>query len=48
MVVEYLLLINRGRIMTDQCPECGSVNLYHDYERAEVICSDCGLVVNET
>jgi len=30
-----------------KCPECGSTDLYHDYERAEVICNQCGLVVDE-
>ncbi|KYK31969.1 MAG: transcription initiation factor IIB [Theionarchaea archaeon] len=34
--------------MNDQCPECGSQNLLHDYDRAEVVCSECGLVVRET
>lgn len=29
-----------------QCPECGSRNLVQDYERAELVCSDCGLVVD--
>ncbi|ADI73254.1 MULTISPECIES: transcription initiation factor IIB [Methanohalobium] len=29
-----------------KCPECGSINLEQDYERAELVCSDCGLVVD--
>ena len=29
-----------------QCPECGSRNLVQDYERAELVCSECGLVVD--
>ncbi|RZB29341.1 MAG: transcription initiation factor TFIIB [Candidatus Argoarchaeum ethanivorans] len=29
-----------------ECPECGSYNLVHDYERAELVCSDCGLVID--
>uniref|UniRef100_UPI0025E884F6 TFIIB-type zinc ribbon-containing protein n=1 Tax=Methanohalobium sp. TaxID=2837493 RepID=UPI0025E884F6 len=29
-----------------KCPECGSINLEKDYERAELVCSDCGLVVD--
>ena len=28
------------------CPECGSRNLVHDYERAELVCGDCGLVID--
>ncbi len=32
---------------TKKCPECGSVNLAEDYSRGEVVCQDCGLVVNE-
>lgn len=30
------------------CPECYSDNLTTDYEKAEVICSDCGLIVQDT
>ena len=30
-----------------ECPECGSHALVHDYERAELVCSDCGLVIDE-
>jgi len=29
-----------------ECPECHSYNLVHDYERAELVCHDCGLVVD--
>lgn len=29
------------------CPECYSDNLITDYEKTEVICSDCGLVVKD-
>ncbi len=29
------------------CPECGSTNLIRDYERGEIICKDCGLVISE-
>lgn len=28
------------------CPECGSTDLVHDYERAELVCGRCGLVVD--
>lgn len=30
-----------------ECPECHSTNLEYDYERAEIICSRCGLVLDE-
>lgn len=30
-----------------RCPKCKSVNLFHDKKRSEVICKDCGLVVEE-
>ncbi|MEM2934413.1 MAG: transcription initiation factor IIB [Methanocellales archaeon] len=29
------------------CSECGSRLLIHDYERAELVCSNCGLVIDE-
>ncbi|NVM27552.1 MAG: transcription initiation factor IIB [Candidatus Helarchaeota archaeon] len=31
-----------------QCPECGSKTIIQDYERAELICSACGLVIMES
>jgi len=30
-----------------KCPECGSINLFYSKEKGEVICRDCGLVVEE-
>jgi transcription initiation factor TFIIB len=30
-----------------QCPECGSRHLSKDYSRAELVCEDCGLVIDE-
>ncbi|MHC1635465.1 MAG: transcription initiation factor IIB [Candidatus Methanospirareceae archaeon] len=30
-----------------ECPECKSKNLVRDYERAELFCADCGLVIDE-
>ena len=27
------------------CPECGSEDLFADYERAEVICNNCNLSI---
>ena len=29
------------------CPECGSKQLVHDYERAELVCQHCGLVLDD-
>ena len=28
------------------CPECGGRQLVHDYERAELVCQGCGLVID--
>jgi transcription initiation factor TFIIB len=33
--------------LIDKCPECGSVNLIHDYDTGETVCGDCGLVLYE-
>ncbi len=30
-----------------QCPECGSNHFGRDYSRAEVVCHDCGFVIDE-
>ncbi|MEK6837380.1 MAG: TFIIB-type zinc ribbon-containing protein, partial [Nanoarchaeota archaeon] len=30
-----------------KCPECGSINLFWNKEKGEVICKDCGLVIEE-
>jgi transcription initiation factor TFIIB len=32
---------------TIKCPKCGSTHLSKDYSRAELICKDCGLVIDE-
>jgi len=37
---------SRQRLI-DKCPECGSVNLVHDYDTGETVCGDCGLVLYE-
>ena len=31
----------------DKCPECNSSDLRYDYERAEISCNNCGLVIEE-
>jgi len=30
-----------------KCPECGSTRIIRDYEKGELICGQCGLVINE-
>lgn len=30
-----------------KCPECGSTHLTRDYERGELICEDCGFVIED-
>ena len=30
-----------------RCPSCGSTHLTRDYARAELVCEDCGLVIDE-
>src|SRR3989338_2863527 len=30
-----------------KCPECGSINLFLNKEKGEIICKDCGLVVED-
>lgn len=30
-----------------KCPECGSKNIKRDYKKAELVCEDCGLVIDE-
>lgn len=32
---------------TKKCPECGSKSLVYDEQRGEVICNDCGLVIEK-
>jgi len=33
--------------MPEKCPECGSSNLVQDYDTREIVCSACGLVIQE-
>jgi len=30
-----------------RCPECESINLTHDDQKGEIICNDCGLLIEE-
>jgi transcription initiation factor TFIIB len=32
-------------LKAQQCPECGSTRLMRDYESAEIVCMDCGIVI---
>jgi len=34
-------------MFSKKCPDCGSSNLYYDDKQGEVICSGCGLVVED-
>lgn len=31
-----------------KCPECGSTHIVQDYERGELVCGDCGLVIDDS
>ena len=33
--------------MVDKCPECGNRKLTRDYEKGEIVCTNCGLIVAE-
>ncbi|UCE44213.1 MAG: transcription initiation factor IIB, partial [Candidatus Bathyarchaeota archaeon] len=32
-------------VKVQQCPECGSSRLMRDYDCAEIVCMDCGVVI---
>ncbi len=32
----------------EKCPECGSTHLVRDYERGELVCQHCGLVIDDS
>ncbi len=34
--------------MIKRCPECGSDHLIRDYEHGELICADCGIVIEDS
>ncbi|MCW8966010.1 MAG: hypothetical protein OQK82_04880, partial [Candidatus Pacearchaeota archaeon] len=34
-------------VSIQKCPECGSINLNYDAQLGELICNDCGLVVED-
>jgi transcription initiation factor TFIIB len=33
--------------MIKKCPECGGINLFWNKEKGEIICKDCGLVIED-
>lgn len=33
--------------MVKKCPECGGIHITHDPQAGEIICNDCGLVIEE-
>ena len=39
--------IREGTEEVERCPECGSTHLVRDYERGELICEECGLVIDD-
>lgn len=42
--------VERGAVAAEKverCPECGSRHIARDYERGELVCKECGLVIDE-
>ena len=33
--------------LVKKCPECGGINLSWNRDKGEIICRDCGLVIEE-
>jgi len=33
--------------MVKKCPECGGINLFWNKEKGEIVCKDCGLVIED-
>jgi len=46
--VEYKNKDHQSVEQVTECPECGSRRLSQDYDRGELICDECGLVIDET
>ncbi|MEW6528330.1 MAG: transcription initiation factor IIB [Candidatus Micrarchaeota archaeon] len=45
---EFVKNLVRGDRMTEnKCPECNNKKLIRDYEKGEIICATCGLIINE-
>jgi len=49
--VDLICLAKKGKQQKieeiSQCPECGSTHISRDYSRAELICENCGLVIDD-
>lgn len=39
--------LSNSEVIPMKCPECGSENVVEDYERGEIVCEDCGLVISD-
>jgi transcription initiation factor TFIIB len=39
--------VKEGADEIERCPECNSGHLVRDYERGELICEECGLVIDD-
>jgi len=37
----------KKKIKKNECPECGSDNVYYDKEKDEIVCRDCGAIFAE-
>ena len=35
------------RDMVKKCPECGGINLFWNKDKGEIVCKDCGLVIED-
>lgn len=42
-----LRLLENKMSYVKKCPECGSINLFFNKDKGEVICKDCGLVIDD-
>jgi transcription initiation factor TFIIB len=42
-----LARVKEGTDEIERCPECNSGHLVRDYERGELVCEDCGLVIDD-
>lgn len=43
-----MALVVRGSKSSMKCPECGSKNIFRDKSRGEMVCQNCGLVVESS
>jgi len=40
-------MVRTERNMVKKCPECGGINLFWNKEKGEIVCKDCGLVIED-